>query len=99
MAVCVKFAARIYPVDLTLSFSADDKWLVEQTLGLPYEFLKEQSNDEWINARSQANTSQPDKKDSPMTSGEHWRPGEWSMGYAPQRKPVMERIAIRGKIK
>lgn len=57
---------------ISFCFSTDDKSLVRQTLGLPYEFLKEQSNDEWINARLQANTSQPDKKDSPMTIGGHW---------------------------
>lgn len=102
-AVCVRVwnmhLVYISAQYISFSFSTDDKSLVRQTLGLPYAFLKEQSNDEWINARSQANTSQPDKKDSPMTIGGHWWPGEWSMGYAPQRKPVMERIAIRGKIK
>lgn len=71
VCACVKYASHIYQY-ISFSFSADDKSLVRQTLGLPYEFLKEQSNDEWINARSQANTSQPDKKDSPMTIGGHW---------------------------
>lgn len=69
------------------------------TLPLPYEFVQEQSNDEWNNATSQANRSQPDKKASPMTIGGHQWPGERSLGYAPQRKPVIEGIAIRGKIK
>ena len=59
------------PVYLFLLIRADDKSPARWTLGLPYEFLKEQSDDEWINARSQANTSQADKKDSPMTTGGH----------------------------
>lgn len=92
-----KYATRAKHI--SFYFPPDDKLPRRRTLPLPYEFLQEQSNDEWNNATSQANTSQPDKKASPMTTGGHRWPGERSLGYAPQRKPVIEGIAIRGKIK
>lgn len=83
----------------------DDKWPVLQTLGVPSEFLKEQSHDEWINVAVQENSSsgrkKKKKKDMPMTIGGQQWPGEWVFGVHPPRGASSDiaRITIRGKIK